>query len=337
MAGMRALRNLKIILLALVALMAIGIAGFHYIEGWSWFDGFYMVLTTITTIGYGEIHPLSHAGRIFNTFIIVAGVGLALLLIGVATQALLEFELQSVFGRRRMERDIGRLSAHYIICGAGRVGRSAARELARKPAPFVIIDSSQEKLSRYSDEGWLTVVGDATQEKVLREVHIERARGLVAATTTDATNVYIILTARGLNPKLKIIARASEEDAEKHLLTAGADSVVSPYNFAGYRIAQSFLRPHVVDFFDTAMLREQQALEIEEVQVQSGSRVVGKTLEGSRIRQEMGVIVLAIKGEDSHMRFNPAPDVVIHAGDHLIVMGEPDGLRRLEDSATVLA
>ena len=334
MAGMRALRNLKIILLALVVLMAIGVAGFHYIEGWPWFDGFYMVLTTITTIGYGETHPLSHAGRVFNTFIIIAGVGLALLLIGVATQALLEFELQSVFGRRRMERDIGRLSAHYIICGAGRVGRSAARELARKPVPFVIIDSSQEKLSRYSDEGWLTVVGDAAQEKVLREVHIERARGLVAATTTDATNVYIILTARGLNPKLKIIARASEEDAEKHLLTAGADSVVSPYNFAGYRIAQSFLRPHVVDFFDTAMLRDQHPLEIEEVQVQAGSRFAGQTLEASRIRQEMGVIVLAIKGEDSHMRFNPPPDEVIHVGDHLIAMGEPGGLRRLEDSAT---
>src|SRR5208283_2790299 len=197
-----------------------------------------------------------------------------------ATQALLEFELQSVFGRRRMERDIGRLSEHYILCGAGRVGRSAARELARKPVPFVVIDSSQEKLSRYSDEGWLTIVGDATQEKVLREVHIERARGLVAATTTDATNVYIILTARGLNPKLKIIARASEEDAEKHLLTAGADSVVSPYSFAGYRIAQTFMRPNVVDFFDTAM-NQKRPLEIEEIKVGPGARVAGQTLEGS--------------------------------------------------------
>jgi voltage-gated potassium channel len=334
MAAMKAARNLKIILLALVALMAIGVAGFHYLEGWSWFDGFYMVLTTITTIGYGETHPLSHAGRIFNSFIIVAGVALALLLVGVATQALLEFELQSVFGRRRMERDINRLSGHYILCGAGRVGRSAARELQRKPVPFVVIENDPHKLERHTAEGWLTITGDATQEKVLRQARIEQARGLVAATTTDATNIYIIMTARAVNPRLKIIARASEEDAEKHLLTAGADRVISPYNFAGYRIAQTFLRPNVVDFFDTAMLQNHHPLEIEEVQVQQGSRVVGQSLEGSRIRQEMGVIVLAIKGENSQMRFNPAPDEVIHGGDHLIVMGDPDGLRRLEESAT---
>jgi voltage-gated potassium channel len=333
MAAVKALFNLKVLFLALLTLVFIGAAGFHYIEGWSWFDGWYMVLTTITTIGYGEVHPLSHVGRIFNTFIIVTGVGLVLLFFGGATQALLEFELQSVFGRRRMDREISRLSGHFIICGAGRVGRSVARELARRPLPFLIVDSSQEKMAQYAAEGWLTLIGDATQASVLRHAQIDVARGLVAATTTDATNIYIILAARSLNPRLKIIARASEENAEKHLLTAGADHIVSPYNFAGYRIAQTFMRPHVVDFFDTAM-NQQKPLEIEEVQIQPGSRFVGKTLEASRIRQEMGVIVLAIKGEDSHMRFNPAPDEALHAGDHLIAMGEPDGLRRLEDLAT---
>jgi voltage-gated potassium channel len=329
MALVRALPNLRIIFLALIALILIGILGFHYIEGWTWFEGFYMVLTTITTIGYGELHPLSHVGRFFNTFIIVAGVGLLLLLTGGAAQALLEFELQTVFGRRRMERDISRLSGHYIICGAGRVGRSVARELARKPVPFVMVDTDEAKLKRYIDEGWLFQVGDATHEPVLKQVRIEHAKGLVAATTTDAINIYVILTARGMNPKLKIIARASEEDAEKHLLTAGADSIVLPYTFAGYRIAQTFVRPHVVDFFDTAMDREHK-LEIEEVQVKSGSAISGKTLEASRLRRESGVIVLAIKGEGSEMRFNPAPDSVIHPGDHLIAMGDPEGLQHLE-------
>ncbi|MGA2370105.1 MAG: potassium channel family protein, partial [Candidatus Korobacteraceae bacterium] len=209
MASVKPYLNLKILFVALVALVLIGMAGFHFLEGWSWFEGFYMVLTTITTIGYGEVHPLSHTGRIFNTFIIIAGVGL------------------------------------YIICGAGRVGRSVARELARKPCPFVIVDNDVNKLASNADEGWLTLVGDATQTAVLRQAHIERARGLVASTTTDATNIYIILTSRSLNPKLEIIARASEEEAEKHLLTAGANHVVSPYNFAGYRIAQTFMRPHV--------------------------------------------------------------------------------------------
>ena len=333
MAAVKALFNLKILFLALLTLILVGIAGFHFMEGWSWFDGWYMVLTTITTIGYGEVHPLSHAGRIFNSFIIVTGVGLLLLFFGGATQALLEFELQSVFGRRRMDREISRLSDHFIICGAGRVGRSAARELARRPLPFVIVDSSEEKLQKYAPEGWLTLAGDATLAPVLQQLRIEDAQGLVAATTTDAINIYIILTARSLNPKIKIIARAAEEEAEKHLLTAGADSVVSPYRFAGYRIAQTFMRPNVVDFFDTAM-NQQRPLEIEEVKVSKGAHFIGKTLEGSRIRQELGVIVLAIKGEHTPMRFNPPPDEMIHEGDHLIAMGDPEGLRKLEDSAS---
>ena len=208
---MRALPNLRFAFLALLALILIGIAGFHYLEGWTWFEGFYMVLTTITTIGYGELHPLSTAGRLFNSFIIIAGVALVLLITGGAAQALLEFELQSVVGRRRMERDISRLSGHYIICGAGRVGRSVARELARKPVPFVIVDTDEAKLKRYTEAGWLMLVGDATHESVLRQVRIDQAKGLVAATTTDAVNIYVVLTARELNPNLKIIARASEE------------------------------------------------------------------------------------------------------------------------------
>ena len=324
---------LKLLFVALIMLVFVGVAGFHFIEGWTYFDGFYMVLTTITSIGYGEIHPLSHGGRLFNSFIIITGVGLVLLLVGGASRTLLEFELQSVFGRRRMDREISRLSGHYIICGAGRVGRSAARELARRPLPFVVVDTSEDKLQRYASEGWLTLRGDATLAPVLQQLRIEHASGLVAATTTDAINIYIILTARSLNSKIQIIARAAEEEAEKHLLTAGADAVVAPYRFAGYRIAQTFMRPNVVDFFDTAM-NQQRPLEIEEVKVQKGARFAGQTLEGSRIRQELGVIVLAIKGEDTAMRFNPPPDEVIQVGDHLIVMGDPDGLRRLEDSAS---
>ena len=325
--------NLKVLAILLVLLVIVGIAGFHLIEGWSFFDGFYMVLTTITSIGYGEIHPLSQAGRLWNSFVIILGVGLVLLLVGGASRTLLEFELQSVFGRRRMDREINRLTGHFIICGAGRVGRSAARELARRPLPFLVVDTNEAKLQKYASEGWLTCLGDATQAPVLEQLRIECASGLVAATTTDAINIYIILTARSLNPKLKIIARAAEEEAEKHLYTAGADSVVSPYRFAGYRIAQTFMRPNVVDFFDTAM-SQQRPLEIEEVKVGQGARFVGKTLEGSRIRQELGVIVLAIKGEHAPMRFNPPPDEIIHAGDHLIAMGDPEGLRKLEDSSS---
>ena len=328
---MKTLRNLKFLAAALAFVVGLGTAGFHYIEGWTWFDGFYMVITTLTTIG-DQTHPLSHAGRVFNIIIVIGGVGLVFLAIGSLTQALLEFELQNFFGRRRMERDIGRLTGHYIICGAGRVGRSAARELARRPAQFVIIDTNEGKVQKFAHENWLTLVGDATQEQILRDAQIEHAGGLVAATTTDATNLYIVLTARSLNPNLRIIARASEDGAEKHLRSAGADSVVSPYVFAGQRIAHSFLSPHVVSFLDTATTHLGMDLEIGEIAITPRCPFAGTTIENSRIRQDRGVIILAIKRE-AGMHFNPAPDDRIEAGDFLIAMGEPQQLRELEQTA----
>jgi len=330
---MKAFRNLRLIGISLAGLTLIGTAGFHFLEGWSWFDGFYMVVTTFTTIGYQEVHPLSHAGRVFNVALILVGVSLVFLGIGSLTQALLEFELASFFGRRKMEREISQLSDHYIICGAGRVGRSVARELNRQAAAFLIIEQNDAKAQRYSAEPWLFLSGDATLEQTLREAHIERARGLVAATTTDATNLYIVLNARTLNPKLKIIARASEEVAEKHLRSAGADSVVSPYLFAGQRIAQSFLRPHVVSFLDTATTHLGMDLEIGEIPIIHGSAIAGKTIESSRLRQDRGLIVLAIKRAQG-MHFNPSPEDLIEPGDYLIAMGEPSQLRQLREMAS---
>jgi len=331
---MKALRNVKFLAVGILLLLVIGTLGFHFIEGWPLFDGLYMTLTTLTTIGYQETHPLSHAGRVFNTFIIVAGVGMLFLLIGSLTQALIEFEFEETFGRRRMERDIGRLSDHYIICGAGRVGRSVAHEFQRKPAPYLVIESNQVKAERYRSDFPLMIIGDASQEAVLHQARIEHARGLVAATTTDASNTYIVLTARALNPNLKIIARASEEDAEKHLRTAGADVVVSPYTFAGHRIAHSFLRPNVVDFIDVAMVQQEKlGLEIEEIQIEPASSLAGQTVSGSKIRQDLGIIVLAIKRPGTPMHYNPASQDKIEAGDFLIVMGPPEQLRRMETIA----
>lgn len=330
---MRAFRYLKYVGVAIVSVLVIGMLGYHWIEGWPLFDGFYMALTTIMTIGYQEIHPLSQAGRVFNTVIIILGVGLVFLTIGLVTEALVEFEFDRLFGRRRMEREISRLSGHYIICGAGRVGRSVARELARKPVPFVIIEGNEAKMERYAAE-YLMMTGDATREDVLRAARIEQASGLVAATTTDASNTYIVLTARSLNPKLKIIARASEEEAEKHLRAAGADIVVSPYAFVGHRIAHSFLRPNVVDFVDVAMVQHNElGLEIEEVKITAASPLAGKSVRESKIRADMGIIVLAIKRKGEPMKYNPASEDQIHGGDDLIVMGEPSKLRQLEEMA----
>ena len=330
---MKPLRNLRVVGLALLGLGLVGTAGFHWIEGWPWLDSLYMVVTTFTTVGYMEIHPLSQAGRVFNLVLILSGVGLVFLGLGTLTQALLEFELEQFFGRRKMERDISRLTGHYILCGAGRVGRAAATELARKPVPFVMVENSAAKLERLSQD-WLTLSGDATQEETLRKARIEQAQGLVAATTTDAINIYIVLTARGINPRLKIIARASEESAEKHLRTAGADSVISPYSFAGHRIAQSFLRPNVLDFLDIATAHDQKLeVEIEEILVEGGSRLAGVTIGESKVHEAMGVIILAIKRDGAAMRFNPSAGDRIQVGDNLIAVGQASGLRQLEEAA----
>src|SRR5215469_8583443 len=194
---MKKFRLLKIITTALLVLTFVGTAGFHYIEHWSWFDSFYMVVITLSTIGYQEVHPLSFAGRVFNVAVIIAGVALVFLLIGSLTQALLEFELRKVFGRRRMERELASLKNHYIICGAGRVGRSVAAELARKPCPFVIVETAENR-ANILDPKWPVVVGDAASEKTLRDAGIERAQGLVAAATPNATNIYLVLRARSL-------------------------------------------------------------------------------------------------------------------------------------------
>jgi voltage-gated potassium channel len=326
-------RPLKLVVAALLVLTAGGTVGFHFIEGWSWFDSLYMVVITLSTVGYQEVHPLTFAGRVFCIALIVSGVALVFLMIGAATQALLEFELVKVFGKRRMEWDIASLKDHYIICGAGRVGHSVAHELARKPCPFLIIETTEASASLL-DPKWLVVVGDAASEKTLREAGIDRAAGLVAATTTDATNIYIVLTARSLNPRLKIIARASEEAAEKHLKTAGADIVISPYAAAGHRIAQSFLRPHLLDFLDIASDRSGTfQMLIEEIRIAPQSSLVGATVGSSGIHHTFGIMILAIRHADGNTRFNPEAQEVIGPDDFLIAMGETAQLAKLETIA----
>jgi len=229
-----------------------------------------------------------------------------------------------------MEREVANLNDHYIICGAGRVGHSVAQQLAKKPSPFVIVESDEKALADL-DSKWLAIQGDAASEKTLRQAGVERARGLVAATTTDATNIYIVLTSKSLNPGLKVIARASEERAEKHLKTAGADVVISPYAAAGHRIAQSFLRPNVLDFLDIATARAaSEEMLIEEIKISPQSALAESTVGGSGIHHRYGIMILAIRGSAGETRFNPQAQESIRAGDFLIVMGQPAQLAKLE-------
>jgi voltage-gated potassium channel len=306
-------------LILLGCVVVSGSAGFHFIEGWAWFDAFYMTLTTMTTIGYGEIHPLSHAGRIFNSFLIVFAVFSGGFTIATFTQALLQFEFGKAFGRRRMERELAKLSGHYIICGAGRVGRTVARELRARGQSIVFIERNPERAEWASNEKIPVVIGDASREENLKRAHIEEAKGFVAAVGSDPENLYIVLTARGFRSDLKIIARASEDEATSKLLRAGASQVLSPYFFVGSRIAQLLLRPNVLDFIDAAFGTERLDVEIGEVRIEQNSLLVGKTLGDSVFRQQAGVIILGVKPADGMLRFNPVPETIICASDTLIV------------------
>ncbi|HXY25180.1 MAG TPA: potassium channel protein [Candidatus Acidoferrum sp.] len=326
--------RLYLCLFLLAAVVFSGSAGFHFIEGWTWFDAFYMTLTTMTTIGYGEIHPLSHAGRIFNSFLIVFAVFSGGFTIATFTQALLQFEFGKAFGRRRMERELARLSGHYIICGAGRVGRTVARELRARGQNIVVIEKDPQRAEWAANEKFPVVVGNASSEECLKRAHIETAKGFVAAVGSDAENLYIVLTARGFRSDLKIIARASEEEATSKLLRAGASQVLSPYFFVGSRIAQLLLRPNVLDFIDAAFGTERLDVEIGEVRIEAKSALVGKKLGDAAIRQQADVIILGVKPAEGALLFNPAPETVIRASDTLIVIGADSHLKKLEALAT---
>jgi voltage-gated potassium channel len=314
---------------ALLGLLGIGTAAFHFIERWSWFDGFYMTLTTMATVGYGEIHPLSTAGRAFTSFLILASVLAGVYTIAASSQALLQFEFGKALGRRRMERELSNLSGHYVICGAGRVGRTAARELRERGHVCVLIEKDPARAQWAVDQKIPVVVGDASSEESLRKARIETARGFVTAVSSDAENLYIVLTARGVRADLKIIARASEEDAIPKLLRAGASEVLSPYHFVGRRIAHILLQPNVLDFIDTAFGTERLDVEIAEVAIDPSSSLVAETIGCPAIRQA-GAIILGLKPADGPMKFNPAPATTVRAGDCLIVIADDVGLKKLE-------
>jgi len=325
--------RLYISVILLLVVIAIGSTGFHLIEKWNWFDGFYMTLTTMTTIGYGEVHPLSHVGRIFNSVLIVLAVFSGGFTIAMFSQALLEFEFGKALGRRRMERELAKLSGHYIICGTGRVGRTVARELRARDQSIVFIEKNPERAEWALNESIPVVLGSASSEEILKRAHIDTAKGLVAAVGTDPENLYIVLTARGFRSDLKIIARASEEEATSKLLRAGASQVLSPYYFVGNRIAQLLLRPNVLDFIDTAFGTDRLEVEIGEVRIEAKSPLVGKTLGDAAIRQRADVIILGVKPLDGTLLFNPPPETPIRAGDTWIIIGSDTQLKKLESLA----
>jgi voltage-gated potassium channel len=313
----------------LVVVLLIGTFGYMIIEDWSLLDALYMTVITITTVGYGEIHNVDEAGRIFTIILIFMGMGSVAYTAGVMAQAMVEGQLQLALGRRRLGQKIKGLKDHYIICGYGRIGRVIINELKSHGIPLVVVDSNPELKGGMEHEMIPFIIDDATSEDVLLEAGVERAKGLVAVVLSDADNLFITMTARLLNQNLFILSRADEEATQRKLLRAGANRVVMPYLIGGQKMAQTIVRPAVTDFLEVTVHDKGIELKMEELVVGEKSRLNGVMLMDSKIRQEMNIMIVAIRKRSGQMIFNPSSQAKIEAGDILIALGHTTELEQL--------
>ena len=301
------------------------------IEGSNMTDSLYMTVISITTVGFSEVIPLSPAGKYFTIILIFGGVGLFLFIVSLITQAMVEGGLHTFLGRRHMEKKLADLKNHYIVCGFGRIGKVISKILHENRRTFVIIENNPEEIKIIKELGYLVMAGDSTSDDTLQKAHINNAKALIAVTSSDADNVYIILSARVLNPNIFILARSSgKKGAESKLLRSGANKVFSPYEIGARRMAQSLVRPTVIDFIDLTVHDGELGLRLEELRVSDQATFANKTLMDSGIRSEYDLIVVAIKREKGEMLFNPNPNTQILPGDILVVLGEHDNIQGLE-------
>ena len=324
-------KNLKISFTLLALILLVGIVGYHVIEGMSYFDGLYMTLITISTVGFEEVKPLSTAGRVLTMVIITTGIMTAAYTIGTLLRSFVEGELSKTFGRRKVEKKISQLEGHYIICGYGRIGSMVYAELHENGKDCVVIENRPASIERMEADKVLYLTLDATVDSTLIEAGIMRAQGIVTAVGSDADNVFITLTAKGLRPDIFVLARASDEKNEIKLRRAGANRVISPYLIGGKRMAHVLLRPTVVDFIDIAVSEGSLGLQMEECRIQPTSNLVGKNLVESNLRKDYGVIIVLIKKHGGAMIFNPQPGEVLEGNDILVVLGKKDDMRRMSD------
>jgi voltage-gated potassium channel len=322
--------KLQLSLSLIASLLAFGTIGYKLILGIPWFDCFYFTLITITTIGFSEPGNMTEHARYFTAVVIILGVSTIGYALSSAVQAVVESGVISAFGKRKMFKDISKLSGHYIVCGAGRVGSRVIREIAHSGQDFVVIESNEAIAERILAEGHLVLMGDATDEAVLHAAAIERARGLVCAVSSDPDNLYITLTSRDINRDLFIVARANDEFAVNRLKKAGADRVVSPALTGSTQMAQMLLRPAVADFIELAMMTERLELEMEQIEIGPGSPFIGRALKDTGIRTDHGVIVIAIKRTSGQMIFNPSADTIIEERDMFVAIGSHDAVHNLE-------
>jgi voltage-gated potassium channel len=325
---------MKKILIAVISLLIIlfcGTSGYMLIEGTNLTDALYMTVISITTVGFSEVIPLSPAGKYFTILLIFGGVGFFLYMVSLITEAMMEGGLYTFLGRRLMEKKMDVMQDHFIVCGFGRIGKVISKILYENNRPFLIIENNPEEIQAIDELGYLVLQGDSTNDDMLTKAHIMDAKALIAVTSSDADNVYIILSARGLKSDIYILARSSgKKGAQTKLLRAGANKVFSPYEIGARRMAQSLVRPTVIDFIDLTVHEGELGLRLEELQVSGTATFVNKTLMDSGIRSEHDLIVVAIKRQKGEMLFNPSSSTEILAGDILVVLGEHLNIQGLE-------
>jgi len=328
-----AVKRLFLALALISLLILVGVVTFIYLEGFTPLEALWLTVASLSTVGYGDIVPHTDAGRLFALFLIAGGVGLFTYALGTIIAIVVEGHLTNVLGRKRMEKKIQTLQDHIIICGAGRVGEQIIGRLKKEKAPFVVIDLDEDKLNHLQQEKIFVIQGNATEDATLARAGITKASGLVTSLPDDSENVFVTLTARGMNPNIKIVSRANLDSSTPKLRRAGADKVISPAIIGGRRMAISILKPASVDFVETLMYDSGLEFEIEEIRVNELSLLVGKELKDSRIKQESGVMVVAIKRQSEEVIHNPNSDTIIQMGDLLIVLGTRKQLELLEKLA----
>jgi len=299
-----------------------------FIEGWNFSDSIYMTIITLSTVGYGEVRHIGPAGRIFTILLILFGISIMAYIIGLVTETLVESAVRSILGRRKLGKKIKSLKNHYIICGYGKIGRIICKELIRHSISLVVIEK-KELQQELEQNNILYIINDATHEDTLIEAGVEKAKGLVSVLSSDPENVYVSLTARGINPDLFILSRAEHLASEAKLLAAGANKVILPYSIGARRMAQVILKPAVSDFIESTIHDYSFELNIEEIMVGEDSQLNSLTLVNAGIRQEMDIIIIGIKQKDGTMLFNPSSQTKIQSGDILIAMGKHNDLERL--------
>ncbi len=315
---------------AFICLGGMGVLGYRFLEGWDWLDAIYMTVITLSTVGFGEVHPLRSDGRIFTIALILSGIITVGYMVNRVSDAVIQGYFKEIVRMRQQRRVLGKLDRHYILCGFGRTGKQVALEFAAEEIPFIVIDQDAEALKLAEENGYLTCLADATLDETLIKVGIERAICIVASLPSDAENLYTVLSAKSLNPKIRAVARASTEEAIQKLRRGGADEVISPYITGGKRMAAAALRPQVLDFVDGIVSGTNRSFYIEEYGIDDQvCPFVGKSLIETKFRSRTGALVLAIRRADGNLIAGPSGETILHSGDRLICMGTAEQLRHL--------